>query len=147
MTTKVADSLVSEMEALFLKRDAWQTWTPVVSQSAGITITINRAKYVVLGNTVLVSARITCTTAGTPANAILISGLPLAITDANNNANLGTVLYLDTGAAWYTGIAVANTATAINFRTNAATNSFGINPAVTIANGDIISLNLTYERV
>jgi len=123
----------------------WVDWTPTVTQGVAVAVTVNYARYV-LGNTVHIEANVTCTSGGTAANIIVIGGFPTAIQP------------LRTGDVSIIGSAVVNSATnyhvallstsagAWRMLDSGSTNYFGINPALTLANGTIISLVATYER-
>lgn len=125
----------------------WRDWTPAVSQGAAITTTVTYAKYRTLGKVAFVNARLAFTSAGTGGSSIQIAGLPSAIEMilGGDGDLVGTFYFQDTGTAHYFGGVRPNGTTGLRFVTNTATNNFGANPAVTIANGDTMGLNLVYR--
>lgn len=52
---------------------AWTTWTPVVTQSVGVAVTVTHARYVRLGRLILFTYRLVATGTGTAANIVTIS--------------------------------------------------------------------------
>lgn len=49
--------LVNELTTYFLTRDAWRDWTPTVEQSSPVTVTVANARYIVMGNLVIVNVK------------------------------------------------------------------------------------------
>jgi len=122
----------------------WISWTPVVTQGVVVTKTINYAKYIVKDGIVVLSCDLSMTSAGTAGNAIIISGIPIAPAHTGNFAvGSGNISVAGTNyvvGAWAAG--------ANNFRFQGwtTTNYMGINPAITLANGSLLSFTATYEQ-
>lgn len=143
MSTRAADSTISELETSFLKRTPWQDWTPTVTQGVAVTFNTTFARYVVLGDTVLFRARLAITSAGTIANAVIIGGLPLSIADASGI--VGTIRIIDTGTANYVGALFVVSATTLEGVAHGLGLAMGVTPAFALANGDTIDLVGQYE--
>lgn len=128
----------------------WEKWTPTITQGVTPTQTINWAKYTVIGDMVVATARITFGSAGTAANSIFATNMPTlpnftAQTTITNWLIAGVFMYQAGGTTNYQGAADFFTPTQLEFTVNASTAGFGINPAVTIANNDILNFHVVYE--
>jgi hypothetical protein len=126
----------------------WNTWTPTVTQSGAVAVTVNRARYKVVNDICHTEVQLTCTAAGTGNNAIVIGGQPAAIQPAWTGywAVLGHVMVHDAGTAYYVGVVLAVAATTWHFMRDAATLGYiGQDPNFALAIGDVISINATYE--
>lgn len=148
MSTQLPDSFVNEQTAHFLTRDAWQSWTPTVMQLGAVTVTVTFARYLVMGQMVMLEAVLNVTGAGTVGNAIVIGGLPAAIRPVNAISNvhvLGTMNIADASAGLhFIGALVhAGVDSMQGIRDN--TGVF-IGAGFALANGDTIGFNATYER-
>lgn len=127
----------------------WVTWTPTVTQSSAITITINHAVYLIASDQVDMMLKVTCTSAGVAGNAVIIGNVPAAIGSlyTDDNAVIGTAYVLDAGTTIYTGVLVpVSSAVLFGIRVQGGTNFLGVNPAYTIANTDEISFIASYRR-
>ena len=133
-----------ETTTALLQTGAWTTWTPVVTQSATPTMTISEARYVKNGRTVTAELVVSFTSAGTNGNAIQCT-LPVAGATYTGEKCVGQFSFLKSASAWYTGSCVLTSATALRFRTNAGTDAFGINPAITIGSADTMTFTITYD--
>jgi hypothetical protein len=80
-----------------------QQWTPVVTQGVGITTTPNKRFYQRANGRIDLHMDVTCTTAGTASNVVVVGGLPFAFPASTDF--YGTFLYFDTGNVNLTGIA------------------------------------------
>lgn len=146
MSTKLGDSFVNEQAANFLTRDAWQNWTPTVTQGVAVTATVNRARYVVLADTVIIQCRLDITSAGTAGNPIVVGGLPLAMAAASSVLPVGAGLVYDVSVAAYNVVVVGNTTTSVQFWGYNVAGLVGVTPNFALANGDFIGFQITYER-
>jgi hypothetical protein len=131
----------------------WQTYTPTWTQSATITKTVNWARYTQLNKLVIVSLKMTATSAGTANNKVLV-GLP--VTASANNFVLGGAFVVDESATpdSLTGFlsVLESTTTASffplttsGFDTTLKYGNTGLGNPVTIASGDILYAQFTYE--
>lgn len=141
------DALASCLDWLGGTTGAWVDFTPTMTQGVGLTITVTRARYMIMGKTAVVQMVLSITSAGTGGSSMVIASIPAAIAPAATGTNriCGTAHYSDGGAVFYVGAVQATTSSTLQFRTNASTSEFGANPAVTAASGDTMSLNLSYE--
>ena len=148
MTTILNSELINELTAFFLRRDSWQDWTPTITQSGNVTVTVNYARYVVLAQSVIVRAKLTVTGSGTAGNAVVIGGIPTAIQPANSGglSIIGIGNIQDSGTAQYVGALWANTASDWRLIAHNQTNFVGVTPSFALANGDIIGFQAAYER-
>ena len=124
----------------------WQTYTPTLTQGAGVTFTNNYAKYVVEGKKVTCQVSLVATSAGTAANLITVS-LPIASATSSLYRVIGAGTFIDASpSTTYVCAAVQNNTTTVAFHHDtSAANNFGVAPAVTIASGDYINLEVVYE--
>lgn len=134
----------------------WQTYTPTWTQSATITKTVNWGRYTQLGKWVHGSLKMTASSAGTANNKILV-GLPVAA--SANNFVMGSMAFIDesvTPDSFLRGgnmQAVYESSTTIGFLIPTtvdidATLRFGQTgspSALTIASGDVIYVQFSYE--
>lgn len=133
---------------------SWQSYTPTWTQSATITKTVNWARYMQLNDLVTVSLKMTASSAGTANNEIKV-GLP--VNASANNFLMGTMLFMDDsfgGDPVSFSIAVYDSTSTIKFRapvsgqTEELADYVGLTAsgqAFTIASGDAIWVQLTYE--
>ncbi|MHA2068516.1 MAG: hypothetical protein ACXABY_29490, partial [Candidatus Thorarchaeota archaeon] len=75
----IFEQSINELTTYFLRRDAWETWTPTVDQGGAVAGTILYARYTVLAQTVILTCAIDLTAGGVGGNAIIIAGIPTAI--------------------------------------------------------------------
>lgn len=125
----------------------WQDFTAGLWQGGVVPSTIIFARYELQGKTVRVQAMVSSTGAGVAANTIGLTGLPFA--PLYHDAPFGILELTDAApGAWYSGPARTKlvfgptTAWAIM---NGSNSTIGINPAITLAAGDIVALFGTYE--
>lgn len=123
---------------------AWNTFTPTFDQGGAVATSAATGAYAVIGKTALVQCALTASAAGTGANNILLASLPAAIAPKTPNVLIGSGLYNDAGAL-YTLVAVRASASTIHFYGYNTTDEFGVNPAITIASGDVMHVQLAYE--
>lgn len=129
----------------------WIDWTPTLTQSAAITLTINYARYITIANVVIMIANFDATSAGVAANALVVAGIPSAIqpTNIDNVAAIGSgIVFNSVGNISYAPTVIAVGANDFRFISDAVTpsNYVGANPSWAVASGDQISFMATYER-
>lgn len=145
------DELISLLSTWFLRREVWRDWTPTVTQSGSVAVTVNRAKYMVLAQLALVFAEMTVTGAGTAGTGIVIGGIPSAVQPTGllvaDNSVLGDCLVHDVSAANRVyGFVVANSLTGWKVKSSFTNADIGNSPNFALAAGDLISIRLWYER-
>jgi hypothetical protein len=128
--------------------EAWTSYTPVIKGGATtVTATINYAKYAQVNKVVFVQVRATITSAGAVNGSISISlptGLP-ALTPSTSRV-LGQFFILDSGTAFYTGAALATLTTIIQGTAQNSGDFMGnTQPAMTLANNDVVAMSVCYE--
>lgn len=144
----------------------FDSYTPTWTQSATITKTTNWARYTQFNKLVIASIKMTASSAGTANNKILI-GLPVSA--SANNFVMGTALYTDAnnnrlisvGAFYESSTTVgffpigddsgtfltrfSANSDAVRAGQNFTTVAGGAVTGITVASGDIIYVQLTYE--
>jgi hypothetical protein len=127
--------------------EAWTSYTPTVTQGVAITKTINYAKYALINKVLAVHVMMTCTSAGTGSSIVTVS-TPIAATNTDSpyfGCN-GVATFYDASAAKPYVMGLHSSSTSFAFvDITAGGNYFGAIPAVTIANGDVISFMAVYE--
>jgi len=125
-------------------------WTPVITQSNVPTLTVSYATYSRVGRRIHANMLVTCTSAGTAANPIVLTGMP---TCAAGIDVVGSGRFVPaTGTNHYTVLAYFVTSTSIQFlsthNTTAPANMIlgsGSNAFTgAIASGDFLSVQLSY---
>jgi hypothetical protein len=127
----------------------WTSFTPTLTQGVTVTITNVQCGYVIIGKLALVRMRFVATSAGTAASAIAVQSLPTAIAPLITSVTIadvgGGTIYDVSPITAYAVRAQATNATNLLFYSNLGTDNLGRNPSLTLANGDIFSLSLSYE--
>ena len=125
---------------------AYHNFTPTLTQMASITVTVYYARFAMIGKRVSIWTLIGATTAGTAGNALALGALPIAAVVADNYHAAGAFTYLDSGTGVHSGNAVvAGSTTALKFwEGGSASDFFGISPAMTVANNDVIGVHADY---
>lgn len=128
---------------------AWSTWTPSVTQSGAVTVTVNRASYGRWGRLIVASGFLTVTGSGTGNNVVQIGNLPVAA--AYSTGVIGTGAISDLSATrTYIGLTALISTTAFRFlgATIAADIQLGLTGSgfdAGLANTDQISFTLMYQ--
>ena len=124
---------------------AWTTWTPVVTQSNAVTVTVTSATYARFGRLIIARAKLVATAAGTAANHITIS-VPVTAAVGSFTA-CGIFWWYDASTSThYTGSAHLDGTTYILGIASGATGGMGFNtPNLALANNDELSFTIVYE--
>lgn len=126
---------------------AWTSWTPTVTQSGAVTVTVTRARFARYGRTIHATCKLTVTGSGTGGNNVGIS-LPVTAATSGEYA-IGTGGIFDTSAAQdFTGPPYLNTTTQVLIKSSSTTAAtfLGANTFTAgLAVGDVVALNITYE--
>lgn len=127
----------------------WTAYVPTLTQSNSLTNTVTSARYRYTGiKTVQAIVKLTITGTGTAANAILV-GLPVAHA-LPAITQIGGFIYTDNSApsnlvgSAITATGSGGTTVAMVVESSTAT-SLGAEGLVTAANGDTVSINVSYE--
>jgi hypothetical protein len=126
---------------------AWTTWTPVVTQSGAVAVTVNRAVYARYGRTIHWKCQLTVTGTGTASQPIYVS-VPVTGAAATDSHNGSGYLFDTSAATFYPCVVVAASTTTTQMLGTAGTNpTLGAGGGFTaaLAAGDQILLSGTYE--
>ena len=122
------------------------TYTPVATQGVPLTFSA-QSRYYVVNKVVFWNGNFTFSSAGTASNA-LVFNLPVTASSGSFRA-IGFCRFFDDNTTDVKLLTVVKASTTtIQFLSNdgtSLTNRFGVNPAVTIANDDVIAFNIVYE--
>ena len=127
---------------------AWTTWTPTLTQSGSVTVTVTRATYARYGRTIHFNAVLSVTGSGTSSNEVLMS---LPVTAASSAFIIGGAGYLTDASASlnYHGLPYLKTTTTVGLSPAAAAIGFGLYGTISftaaLASGDAINISGTYE--
>jgi len=124
------------MDNMFALRD----WTPTVTQSGSVAVTVNYAKWCKIGPLTLLWATLSVTGTGTGNNNIAIGGIP---NDPASNGDYGNIWINDNGTSYRVGAAIYVGSSQFLCRVNGA-GTAGVNPNFALANGDAIMIIAIY---
>ncbi len=127
---------------------AWNTWTPTVTQSGSVTVTVTRATYFRAGRLIEFHASLAVTGSGTSSNAILMS-LPVTAASSGHPIN-GSGYVSDSSAGFnYPGLAYLNSSTTVGLVSTAVGGGIGLLGSVSftagLASGDSVFISGTYQ--
>lgn len=129
---------------------AYTAFTPTVTQSGSVTVSIVAARDCIIGKHAHVWFQLSVTGSGTGANDIVVT-IPAALAAHANAIGAtimsGVAMIYDNGTAFHSCFAYFATATTIKFIDPAVTSgaSVGSGPSFALAVNDSISANLEYE--
>lgn len=129
----------------------WTDWTPTMTQSGAVTLTVNYARYLKVGTQVIVWVKVSPTSSGTTNNPIIIASVPAAIAPTQQGTGthvVGTFNFLDASPAGYYGGAVfARSASTLGFIWSAGSggNEIGQGPNIAVASGDALGFIAQWE--
>ncbi len=131
-----------------LSSSDWQDFTPTLTQSVAVTNTVNYARYTQRGRTITAVVALSVTSAGTANNGINI-GLPVTEAAIGGIGVLGIGVVNDASTAeWHVGLAYRQGGS-IRLMTTADLSGAGVGFTAaggpTLANGDTVAYNVTYE--
>jgi hypothetical protein len=135
-----AEAIITTGSAFF---GTWTAFTPTLSQTASLTLSVATGRYLQIGKLVIASIDVTINSAGTAGGTMVLGGLPVGSTQ-HGIAAVGR--YFDQSAGTYYLLSgLWSTATTMQFISHLGAGGFGNNPAVTAAASDTVFLNLAYE--
>lgn len=127
----------------------WYTFTPTVTQSGSVTVTVVLARYKIVEKICHMEIILSVTGTGSAGNNIVIGGIPAAAAIKNQLGGLlpvGFATVLDNGTTLYTAQVNDNASgTSVVLRDTNTAGIIGTNPSFALANGDALVLNMTYE--
>lgn len=126
----------------------YRDWTPTITQSGSVTITINYARYVLHGKLAHVQFNVETTAAGTTGNAIVIGGQPANIQPAQLGGVFPVlgIFLIENGTTRYTGAVYAVTATEWRMWKSGDSGNSPVGQTFALASGDEISIDAIFER-
>lgn len=125
----------------------WTDWTPTVTQTGSVTVTISKARYRAIGKSLRLEVYLLVTGTGTAASDVVIGSLPVAGAHAATYKTIGAGIIIDNSASafWFVPVVMPSTTT-IKFLTN-YTSYLGTNPNFGLAVNDVIAFECEYESV
>jgi hypothetical protein len=123
---------------------AGKTWTPAVTQSGSVTVTVTDAKYWRVGRLVHAFAKLAVTGSGTAGNIVTVT-VPFTAAAANTFVGIGSIF--DTSAStFYSGTARLQSTTVVAIIPHNATSYLGSAAfSAGLAAGDNVDISITYE--
>lgn len=126
---------------------AWTAYTPTLVQSGAVTKTVNSARYMRSGRTITAQVGLTCTGAGTAANAVQV-GLPVPAA-STNSFPIGTFYLAVTASPFnWVGIAIPTNVNYVQGLVNQNTGFLGATGggfAGALAATNFVGIEVTYE--
>jgi hypothetical protein len=124
---------------------SWRNWTPTITQSGSVAVTVTRARYCIVERIATVQFKLSVTGSGTAGNGIVIGGQPTEMLSAATEVTIGTALILDAGTAYYQGsVRVVGTNNWQAFA-HLEAGAIGADPSFALAAGDVIFFHGSYE--
>lgn len=129
---------------------AWDSWTPTVTQSGSVSVTVTTATYFKAGRLVTCRMQVNCTgvSSGTSSNAIVIGGIPYTAAVSVGAFGHG-YLYDASAPSVYPFIVTLGSSTTLKLSStsaNAADISLGVTSfTAALTTNDIINCSFTYE--
>jgi hypothetical protein len=132
-------------DARYAQIPTWTDWTPTVTQGVAVTITVNEAKYCIIGKVCHYYADISIKGPGTSGNDIVISGLPAAARPAWLGAiPVGPARMVDANpGTLYVGALIIISATTFKVSVDRMGQA-GTNPNFALADGDDLRFSGTH---
>lgn len=123
----------------------WTNWTPTVTQTGSVTVTVTHAAYQITGDLCVTNVRLAVTGSGSAGAVIQIGGQPSEMQASANQTVIGMIQILDAGIAHYVGSIYINGATDWRGFQDGAGNFMGAAPNFGLANGDFIFFYCVYR--
>ena len=124
---------------------ALTSWTPAVTQTGSVTVTVNNATYTRTGRWIEGYCYLTVTGSGTGSSNVTVS-IPVTAVSTTSTC-VGTMTLFDTSAGtWYHGGLILNSSTTVKAMPNAGTNALGSSSFTAgLAAGDVVTMTFAYE--
>ena len=117
-------------------------YTPTLTQGVTVTKTVVQARYFQFQKFVQGQILLNVTSTGT-ASSVVAVGLPISARATNSMTAFGYIYDASTNVMYnLTGYTATGTTLQFFYQTG---NTFGVSPAITLANTDQISINFSYE--
>lgn len=126
---------------------AWTDFTPGVTQSSALTVSVVFARYAIFGKTAIVQMQISISSAGSAGSAVVVTGIPAAIQPKQTGTEVvcGSAVYLDSGTSYYNGHAIAASSTTMKLLVGERADYLGSSPNIAAASGDKVMVVAVYE--
>jgi hypothetical protein len=126
---------------------AYHDWSPTVSQGSSVPITINEAKYCIIGKQAHVTAMITVNNTGAVGGSVINIGIPAVLAPAlvGDYVRIGGFVVANMDVGFYEGSVVAYNATYVELVAHGVNNYVGVTPNFQLAVPDVISIDLQYR--
>ncbi len=150
LTAATWNQVRDDLKALLpLDALAYTSYTPTLTQSATVNKTINYAKYTRIANTIIGKFNVSCSSAGTASNAVIV-GMPVTASSVLSTNDLYGVgfIYDSSATLKYRAMVQFQSTTAIRFLTLHSTtdNLLGVVDFTAALNtGDIVVGAFAYE--
>lgn len=128
-------------------RNTANTWTPTVTQSGSVGVTVTHARYSRIGRLIVANCQLTCTGTGTGSNAVTVS-LPVTAAVGGNIAIGSGYIYDASATTNYPAIVVANTTSVAALMPASTDSGAYLGAAVftaALTTPDLINLSISYE--
>jgi hypothetical protein len=125
----------------------WQDWTPVVDQGGAVAITVNEAKYCLIGKVCHLYAHLIVTGSGTAGNAIAITGAPFAPVLGTPWLAVGSGVVADISHGVRAGSLTWDMSAFYLYQDLSGGGAMGYAPDFALAAPDVISFTATYRVV
>lgn len=128
----------------------WTAWTPTMTQSVGVAVSVNYAEYAKVGKIAIVQMYVNITGTGSAGSGIIIGAVPSSVIPPRRTGSFvfqGSAVFIDSSDAnrrYHLGIVVPNS-TEMHFINNNQTGNFGAAPSLAAASGDALSLFAMWE--
>jgi len=123
---------------------AWTAFTPVITQSGGVTCTVTYGKYARAGRLITFNFYLTVTGSGTSSNPVTVS-LPVTAA-ATNGVNGAGWIYDESVTTRYSGVWTGSSTSVVALVHDASgANTWGNAPTTALASGDLVVGSIIYE--
>lgn len=125
---------------------AWTTWTPTVTQSGSVTVTVTRARYSRYGRSIHFVALLAVTGTGTGANDVSVS-LPVTAAASSIPVGYGSIYDASANVSYHGPLVAATTTTGKMVATSGGTSGYlgSVGFTAALANTDSVWIQGTYE--
>ncbi|MGD9996977.1 MAG: hypothetical protein AB7R77_06005 [Ilumatobacteraceae bacterium] len=121
------------------------SWTPTVTQSGSVSVTVSRARYWRLGRKVDFQCKLSVTGSGSSSNDVVIS-LPVTAAAADLVCAGNGLVYDATGPTWYSGVPYLASTTTMKLAVTGNVVYLGTSGFTSaLASGDLINIAGWYE--
>lgn len=139
--TYVKDNIIDHELYVSPLRSAWTSYTPTFTQNVSVTPTVNYAKYMQVGKTVIGAVKMTATTSGTNGQQVKIT---VPVNPASAVAPIGTGYFYNGTVFGILGTLISGTTLGFDAYTQPG-GGFGVAVAFQVVSGNTIHFTFQYE--